>query len=235
LLTRTRHHVAETMSAPTFRVLLLLGLASSLASLWPAVKVQAPVPELIAILIRSFTLVPVIVVLFFAGELHWSDRTHRIDGIVNAAPVTRAVLLGAEVLTLATILLVLAVVTGLSVPILMLIGDQKPTLGPVLSLFVLPKTYDWLLLGVLAWFLQTLSPSRFVGWGYFVLFLICTLALDQAGLTNSAFHYGRYPGAPLPPPVTGDVGAAFYQAARGILAALMLTIALIRPAKSRQH
>jgi hypothetical protein len=228
LVARTWHHAAEIMGGPTFRILLLLGLASSLASIWPAVKAQAPVQDLVATLIRSFTLVPVVMVLFFAGELHWSDRTHRIDGIVNATPVPRAVLLGAQVLTLAAILLVLAVVTGLSVPALMLFGGQKPALGPVLSMYVFPKTYDWLLLGVLAWFLQTVSPTKFAGWGYFVLFLIGTLALDQAGVTNPAVHYGRYPGAPLPPSVTGNAGAADYQLGWGILAALMLTLGLTR-------
>jgi hypothetical protein len=81
---------------------------------------------------------------------------------------------------------------------------------------------------MLAWFLQVLSPSKFAGWGYFVLFLIGTLALDQAGMTNPAFHYGRYPGAPLPPSLIGDDRAASYRAAWGVIALLMLAVALKR-------
>ena len=235
LLTRTRHHVSETMAALTFRVLLLLGLASCLASLWPAIQAQAPVRELLATLIRSFSLVPVVVVLFFAGELHWSDRTHRIDRIVDATPVPRAVLRLAEVLTLAAILLVLALVTGLAMPALLLAAGRPPEFGTVLTAYVFPKTYDWLLLGVLAWFLQTLSSSKFAGWGYFVLFLIGTLALNQAGVTDPAFHYSRYPGAPLPPSLTGQDGAATYRAVWGVLALLMLVLALTRRAKYRQR
>jgi hypothetical protein len=235
LLTRTRHHVSETMAAPTFRVLLLLGLASCLAGLWPAIQAQASVQELLATLIRSFSLVPVISVLFFAGELHWSDRTHRIDSIVDATPLPRTVLLLAEVLTLAAILLVLALVTGLAIPARLLAAGRAPEFGTVLAEYVLPKTYDWLLLGVLAWFLQTLSPSKFAGWGYFVLFLIGTLALNQAGVTDPALHYGRYPGAPLPPSLTGEAGTAIYRAGWGVLALLMLVIALTRRPKYRQR
>jgi hypothetical protein len=226
LLARTRHHVAETVAAPTFRVLLLLGLASCLVNLWPAVQSRAPVSDLIATLIRSFALVPVVVVLFFAGELHWSDRAHRIDRIVNATPVPRAVLLLAQPLALSAILLVLATVTGLAVPALLLGTGRAPEFIPVLGAYVLPKTYDWLLLGVLAWFLQTLSPSKFAGWGYFVLFLIGTLALDQAGVKDPDFHYGRYPGAPLPASLTGEAAATGYRAAWGAVAMLMLALAL---------
>jgi hypothetical protein len=235
LLTRTRHHVSETAATPTFRVLLLLGLASCIAGLWPAIQAQAPVQELLATLIRSFSLVPVVFVLFFAGELHWSDRTHLIDPIVDATPVPRTVLLLAEVLTLAAILLVLALATGLSVPALLLAAGRAPDFGTVLADYVLPKTYDWLLLGVLAWFLQTLSPTKFAGWGYFVLFLIGTLALNQAGVTDPAFHYSRYPGAPLPPSLTGQAEAATYRAVWGVLALLMLVLTLTRRAKYRQR
>jgi hypothetical protein len=235
LLTRTRHHVSETMASVTFRVLLLLGLASCLAGLWPTIQAQAPMQDLLATLIRSFSLVPVVVILFFAGELHWSDRTHRIDQMVEATPVPRAVLRLAEVLTLAAILLVLALVTGLAVPALLLAAGRAPEFGTVLTAYVFPKTYDWLLLGVLAWFLQTLSPSKFAGWGYFVLFLIGTLALNQAGVTDPAFHYSRYPGAPLPPSLTGRVGAATYRTIWGVLAMLMLVLALTRRPKYRQR
>jgi hypothetical protein len=235
LLTRTRHHVSETMAATPFRVLLLLGLASCLANLWPAIGAQAPITDLLATMIRSFALVPVVVVLFFAGELHWSDRTHRIDRIVDATPVARAVLLMAEVLTLAAIMLVLALVTGLAVPALLLAAGRAPEFGTVLTAYVLPKIYDWLLLAMLAWFLQTLSPSKFAGWGYLVLFLIGTLALDQSGMTNPAFHYSRYPGAPLPPALTGQAGAAPYRAVWGAIAVLMLMLALTRRTKYRKR
>jgi hypothetical protein len=228
LLGRTRHHVAEIVGASTFRVLLLLGLASCLGNLWPAVQAEATVSDLLATLIRSFALVPVVVVLFFAGELHWSDRTHRMDRIVDATPVSRAILLLAQLLALAIILLTLAVVTGLAIPALLIATGRDPDFTSVLGAYVLPKTYDWLLLGVLAWFLQALSPNKFAGWGYLVLFLIGTLALDQVGLTSPAFHYGRYPEAPLPPSLTGEDGAESYRAAWGALAAVMVACALMR-------
>jgi hypothetical protein len=130
---------------------------------------------------------------------------------------------------------VLALVTALAVPALLLAAGRAPEFWTVFADYVLPKTYDWLLLGVLAWFLHPLSPNKFAGWGYFVLFLIGTLALNQAGVTDPAFHYARYPGAPLPPSITGQAGAATYRAVWGVLAFLMLVFALTGRAKYRQR
>jgi hypothetical protein len=68
--------------------------------------------------------------------------------------------------------------------------------------------------------------SELAGWGFFVLFLIGTLALDQPGVSNPAFHYGRYARAPLPSSLIGENGAASYRAAWGVIAMLMLAFTL---------
>ena len=234
LAVRVRHHLGETVRAPAFGILLLLGLASCLANLWPEVGAGAPLTTLLATLIRAFALVPVVVVLFFAGEIAWSDRAHRMDRIVDTAPVPRAVLLTAQVIALTVVLLLLALATGAAIPLLLAAAGRPPEVAAVLASYVLPKTYDWLLLGVLAWGLQTLSPNKFAGWGYFVLFLIANLGLDQAGLTHPALHYGRYPGAPLPPSLTGEPGAQGFRLLWGTVALLILTAALTRAARRRR-
>jgi hypothetical protein len=230
---RVRHHVRETTKAPAFRVLLALGVASCAANLWAGVQASAPVPTLLVTLINSFVLVPVVVVLFFAGEIHWSDRAHGIDGIVRSLPTPRSVVLLAEVTALAAVLLMLALAAGSALPILLIAAGRAPELTTLLTSFVLPRTYDWVLLGVLALFLQTLSPNKLAGWGYFVLFLIARLALDQAGFTSPVLHYGRYPGAPLPPALTGSSSAFRFQAMWGLVALLLLVIAATRAGQTR--
>jgi len=89
------------------------------------------------------------------------------------------------------------------------------------------------LLGVLAWFLQSFSPNKLAGWGFFVLFLIATLAFDQAGLSDPIFHYGRYPGSPLPPVLTGETQAEAYRLLWGTVATVLAALGIARPAPSR--
>jgi hypothetical protein len=157
-----------------------------------------------------------------------------MDRIVGATPAPRAVLLLAEVAALGAVLLLLALVTGAALPVLMAAAGRPPEIAAVVTSYVIPKTYDWLLLGILAWFLHTLSPNKFAGWGYFVLFLIANLALDQAGLTGPAFHYGRYPGFPLPPSLSGEAGAQGFRLFWGAVACILLAIALTRRSRTKE-
>ncbi|WP_277978973.1 hypothetical protein [Sphingomonas phyllosphaerae] len=45
----------------------------------------------IAALTTAFRLVPVVVALFFAGELFWAEREHKVEPIITATPVGGAV------------------------------------------------------------------------------------------------------------------------------------------------
>jgi hypothetical protein len=183
--------------------------------------------------IRSFQLVPVVIVLFFAGELHWADREHRVQPLIGSSPVAMPVLRVAVITSLSLILVVVALATGVSVSLILAASGEGPEPVLILKAYVLPKAYDWVLLGVLAWFLQSFSPNKLAGWGFFVLFLIATLAFDQAGLSDPIFHYGRYPGSPLPPVLTGETQAEAYRLLWGTVATVLAALGIARPAPSR--
>jgi hypothetical protein len=230
---RVSHHVRQTVRAPVFVVLLLLGCGSSLAALWSETGAGTTPRRLMIIQIRSFQLVPVVIVLFFAGELHWADREHRVQPLIGSSPVAMPVLRVAVITSLSLILVVVALATGVSVSLILAASGEGPEPVLILKAYVLPKAYDWVLLGVLAWFLQSFSPNKLAGWGFFVLFLIATLAFDQAGLSDPIFHYGRYPGSPLPPVLTGETQAEAYRLLWGTVATVLAALGIARPAPSR--
>jgi hypothetical protein len=178
-------------------------------------------------LVQSFQLVPAIVALFFAGVLYRSEQAQRMSGIVGAAPVPPTLLLLAKFLALALLLLVLALVTAATVAVLQLAAGRAPDIGMLTTAYVLPKTYDWLLFGILALFLQAVAPNKLAGWGLLVLYMIGGLALDQAGFTDPLYRYAAYPGAPLPPGLSGAEDTAFYRLMWGGAALLMLSAALL--------
>lgn len=230
---RVRHHVRQVVRTPVFLVLLLLGFASSLAALWSEIGAGATPEHLVAIQIRSFQLVPVVIALFFAGEIHWADREYRTQPLIGSSPVATPVLRVAEIASLSLILLLVALATGASVSLILTASGEGPAPSLILIAYVVPKTFDWVLLGVLAWFLQSLSPNKLAGWGFFVLFLIATLAFDQAGLSDPIIHYGRYPGSPLPPVLTGKEEAQAYRLLWGGVAMVLAAMTISRPAPSR--
>ena len=162
---RTRWEVGQVVGSPAFAVLLLMTAAGAGWALS-----SAPVLDtftLIARLTENVRLAPTVVVLFYAGELTWSEREHRVAPLVAATPASSAVLLLPKAAALAVVLAALAFATamvGPSVQVLQGAGDQVHLEGWLFG-YVLPRTYDWTLLACLAVALQALSPNKLAGWG----------------------------------------------------------------------
>jgi len=221
---QTRFQAGRVVRTPAFGVLLLLGLVNAAAA---GLEVSGT-PATIESLVRSFQLVPVVVVLFFAGELFWAERETGMAPIVSATPVSHAVPLLAKLLALVLVLLSLAAASAGAGAATELVTGGVPAPVSYLFWYVLPQTFDWVLLGVLALFLQSVAPNKLAGWGYMVFYLIGSLALNQLGWQDPHYRYGSYPGAPLPPALSGKYGVAWYQFGWGMVASVMMAM-MCRP------
>ena len=61
-------------------------------------------------------------------------------------------------------------------------GYTNFELGKYLLWYVLPTGFDMILLAVLAVFVQSLSPNKYVGWGVMVLYIVSTIVAQFARL-----------------------------------------------------
>jgi hypothetical protein len=218
---RTVFEARGVVLTPVFAVLLMMGLAAAAAA---AARVTGT-PSTVGALASSFQLVPVVVALFFAGDLFWAEREHNVAPLMSATAAGRAVLVLPKLLALALVFLLLAAASAGAGAVAELTKGQAPDLRAYATWYVLPKAYEWLLLGVLALFLQSLAPSKLAGWGYMVFYLIGSLALSKLGLQHPHYRYGGYPGAPLPPSLTGAQDVGWYQLGWGAVAAAMVAFA----------
>lgn len=235
---RAGFELRQLLLAPSFLVLLILGLGNAAATIWRLVSADpsAGAEGVVAALIDAFDLVPIVVAIFFAGELAWNEREHKVDELIGASAVPNAALLAPKLLALGVALLGLAVASaGAAVAVPGLFGSEGPTVAELVSWYILPRTFDWLLIGALALFLQAVSPTKLAGWGLMVIFLVATLAFDQAGFRDPIYHYGRYPGSPLPPALSGGEGTGWYRLYWGALAVLLVVLANAAFARSRQN
>lgn len=224
IVVRTAFEVRRIIATPAFAALFIMGLATAVAV---AARTDAT-PATIAALTTSFRLVPVVVALFFAGELFWGEREHKVEAIVTTTPVSGAILVLAKFLALALVLFVLAAASaGASLATEVAMG-RPPAPDSYLMWYVLPQTHGWLLLGALAIFLQSFAPNKLAGWGYMVFYLIGSLALNQLGWQDPHYRYGGYPGAPLPPALSGARGVGWYWLGWGTMAAGMIAVACRR-------
>jgi ABC-2 type transport system permease protein len=199
LVARTRFEMRQVFRSPAFLVLVVLGLFNSAASLWfsgamfgtPTYPVTY---SLIPILNGSFSIIPIIIAIYYAGELVWRERDRKMHEIIDATPLPNWAYVVPKTLAVALVLIstvLFSVVAAIAVQLIK--GGVDLELGKYALWYVLPLSFDVTLLAVLAVFVQALSPNKYVGWGVMVLYIVATIIFGSIGLDHNLYLYGRTP------------------------------------------
>ncbi len=205
LLARTRLDMGQVFKSPAFFVLLALGVFNSAVGLWFSVtdgiygdNIFPVTRVLIQVLRGSFTFIPLVVAIYYAGELVWRERDRNTDALVDVTPTPDWVFAAPKVVAIIGVLLSMLAVSILAAMVVQLIrGFPHFELGKYLGWYLLPETVNAALIAVLAVFLQTLSPHKFVGWGLMVVFIIATIVAPKMGFEHNLYIYGGSPDVPL--------------------------------------
>jgi ABC-2 type transport system permease protein len=201
---RTRFDVKSVILSPSFFVLLIIGLFNSLSALLYANEQGGttiePVTRLMVGALQSgFSFIPTIIAGLYAGELVWRDRQRRIAEIIDATPITDYALLLPKVAAILVVLLVanfIGMMTAIGVQIYK--GHTDFELMGYLLWWILPTTISGLQIAILAIFFQTISPNKYVGWGFLLAYLIASSALLSAlGLQHNLYNFGSGPKTPI--------------------------------------
>ncbi len=196
LLARARFEMALIFRSPGFVIMLAVGLANTVASLLVAgERYGTPLYPMtftvIGTLQGAFTIMPLIIAIYYAGELVWRDRERGMHEIVDATALPNWAYLVPKVLAVAGVLvttLLASVVAGIVVQLFR--GPVTPALGEYLGWYVLPFAADFVILAVLAVFIQALSPNKYVGWALMVVYLIATSVFTTIGWDHPLYLYG---------------------------------------------
>jgi aminopeptidase N len=214
LIARTRLDMAQVFKSPAFFVLLALGLFNGGAGLWFTVTDGMygdnifPVTRLmITVLHGSFTLIPFIVSIYYAGELVWRERDRKTEALIDSTPTPDWVFVLPKI---AAISLVLTAMIASSVLMGMLIqllrGYTAIEFGKYLAWYLIPDAIDVTLLAVLAVFVQALVPQKFIGWGVMVVIIVSQIVSANLGWEHNLYQYGNGPDVPLSD--MNDIGLA---------------------------
>jgi len=199
LWSATSLHLRILKSKPFLALLLLwLGLAASEifsdllngeygAALYPSTGI------IIETLRMPLSLIGTILLIFYGSELYWREQRDRIAPIINATPTSPIVLLSAKAIALATIVVTL-VFTGIlpGIAIQLLRGPQHFNALAYLSFFV-SGGGPLVLFAVAVLFLNALSPGKYAGMVFSLLFVILTSRPQMIGLNHPLFRYGWTP------------------------------------------
>jgi len=175
---RTRFEARQVVLSPAFPVLMAWGLFTTLISLTtqrdPDGRPTYPTTlSLIPEIENGLYIVPVIIAIYYAGELVWRERDRRMHEIIDAAPMPNWAYVVSKTLAMALVLTAMLLTSVLaSVFTQLSLGFTDLEIGKYLLWYVLPGTWDMLVLAALAVFVQSVSPRKAVGWGIMVLFLM---------------------------------------------------------------
>ncbi|MEP7084434.1 MAG: aminopeptidase, partial [Betaproteobacteria bacterium] len=199
----TRFDMRLVFRSPAFFVLLGIGVMTAFGAMYGTVEFRGteylPVTRaLVTALAGAYTLFPVIIALYYGGELVWADRDRRIHEIVDATAAPDWAFMAPKVLAITLVLLasfLVAVVTAIAFQAAN--GYLHADLPAYLLWFVLPGVIGAVLLAVLSVFVQTLVPHKFIGWAVMLVYIVATITLANIGFEHNLYNYGGEPTVPL--------------------------------------
>ncbi len=200
-LRQVRFDTRGVLRSVPFIVLLVLGLANFLpsalfrqtlygTSIWPVTS------QMIMGLQGAFSWLLVIIVLFFAGELVWKERSARINEMTDAMPVPNWVPLLAKFTALLAVIVCFQT-AGAMAAMGVQLAKGYTHLEPLLYLRSLAlDSVVYILMGGLALVLQVLTNNKFVGYALLIVVMIGQGVLGLLDYTQNLYNFGSWPNAP---------------------------------------
>jgi ABC-type transport system involved in multi-copper enzyme maturation permease subunit len=199
---QTRHEVAAVLKSLPFQIILAMGVLNAIggASVVEQMFGTSVYPRthlMLQVIQGSFLLFAIIILTVYAGEIVWRERKLRLDEVYDALPVPNWVLWGSKLVALFTIVLALMVVAMLAgMGIQLWYGYTEFELALYFKGLFLQIGIPFLLIAVLALFLQTITNNKYVGYLLMVLYFISTAVLTALDFDHNLYRYASAPSAP---------------------------------------
>ncbi len=229
MVARTRLDLAQVFKSPAFFILLGLGALNAGAGLWfsngPYETDVYPVTRrVIATLQGAFTFIPILVAVFYAGELVWKERERRTDELIDSTPAPDVVFAAPKILAISLVLIIILTVGALiGVGVQLAKGWTDLQLRDYFSWYIAPSALLAIQIAILAVFVQALAPSKYVGFGIMLVWFVFSLVARSLHFEDHLYRYATS----LAVPLSDMNGEGHFGAARGWFQAYWSLIALI--------
>jgi ABC-2 type transport system permease protein len=151
---------------------------------------------ILAALQTSAQILGAILILYYGAELFWREQRFRVASMIDSTPVSGSVMIAAKWTALAALLgslLLVGVVAGVVLQIAKGWFDFQPLL--YLSFFYFTGL-PLLLYAAASLFIHALSPGKYAGMIFFVLFMIVSRRAAALGLEHDLWHFAKAPAVP---------------------------------------
>lgn len=145
----------------------------------------------------AYSIIPIIIVIYYAAELVWRERRFGFNEIVDATPTPSWVFVSSKFLAMMVVILALSVVAILAAIISQTImGYTVYELDQYVIRGLIEIVAPAGLLAALAIFFQVILNNRWLGMAAMLVFFVISLVMSQVGFDHNLYQYGSPPGAP---------------------------------------
>ena len=198
-ISRTKFEIRQVFLSPAFLILLLFSAFQLIANFfeingmfgtpnWPLTQ------TLVELIMGSFSLMTIIIITYYTAEVVWRERTVGMGDIVDSMPVHNMTFWLSKLLAVMLVIVSLHVV-GMFAAIInqLLVGYENIEISQYLISLLFFGALPWCLLTVLAFFIQALSPNKYIGMLIFVGYFFVSLAFSQLGIEHNMFNFAAGP------------------------------------------
>ena len=183
-----------------FIVMLLFGIANFIPSAIFAetvydTSVHPVTSQMLQALQNAYSLILIIIVLFYAGELIGKERSAKINEVTDAMPVPNWVPLTAKFGALIAVIVCFQLLGGIAAILIQLGKGHTQLELAVYTRTLLLNGIFFVLMGGMALCLQVFTNNRYVGYALLVLVLIGQIVLGTLDFTHNLYNYASAPNA----------------------------------------
>ena len=203
LLALVRHDMLATFRHPGYLVLVFIGCVNAGAALWFADEgygtATLPVTRVMIETLRgTFTIIPLLIAIYYAGELVWSSRDRRMHEIIDATPAPDWTFALPKMLAISLVLLsTLLFGAVVAMAIQLLKGYTNLEFANYLTWYVLPGAVDVTLFAILAVFVQSIVSAKAMGWLVVIGYLVAQSTMNALGFEHPLYLFAAAPPEPL--------------------------------------
>ncbi len=196
--------MAFVFRSPAYYVLIAIGLLLASVNVifggeiqgspsWPVTRVMVE-----ALLNGNYALLPLILAIFYAGELVWRDRDRRLHEIIDATAAPDWTHVVPKVIAIAAVLVSSALIGVLAaIAFQALNGFFRFEIVAYVAWYVWPAAVGAVLVAVLALFVQVLVPHKVIGWAVMLVYIVAANVMASHGFEHNLYTFDGAPPVPL--------------------------------------
>ncbi len=155
---------------------------------WPLTQ------AMVALITNSTGLLMMVVLTYYSAEIVWRERNSGMGDIIDAMPVNNITFWLSKIIAI-SLVLILLYIFGMIVTLSnqMLQGYNHYEISQYLIRLGYVNLLPLIYTAVLAFFLQVISPNKYIGMLLFILYIISTITLSNFGFSHNMFQFSGSP------------------------------------------